>query len=173
MDLLSLEKYKKEKAFKMYVVENKDSFYRIAYTYVKNQDDALDIVQESICKGLDKIKSLKDVDSIKPWFYKLLINTSIDYIRKNKKYIQGIEEIAINSFVEHEIDVDIDIQVALDSLPKDSKSIIILRYFEDMKISDIATVLGENENTIKTRLYKSLKLLKAKINITVEGEDYE
>lgn len=173
MDLLSLEKYKKEKVFKMYVVENKDLFYRIAYTYVKNQDDALDIVQESICKGLDKIKSLKDVDSIKPWFYKLLINTSIDYIRKNKKYIQGIEEIAINSFAEHEIDVDIDIQMALDSLPKDSKSLIILRYFEDMKISDIANVLGENENTIKTRLYKTLKLLKVKINTTVEGEDYE
>lgn len=170
MNLLSLEKNKKERVFKQYVVENKDSFYRVAYTYVKNQDDALDVVQESICKGLDKIKSLKDIESIKTWFYRILINTAIDYIRKNKRYVQGGEEIAIYSYIEHDIDTEIDIQVALDNLSEKNKSVIILRYFEDMKISDIATVLGENENTVKTRLYKALKLLKVSINDSVEGE---
>ena len=170
MNLLSLEKNKKERVFKQYVVENKDSFYRVAYTYVKNQDDALDVVQESICKGLDKIKSLKDIESIKTWFYRILINTAIDYIRKNKRYVQGGEEIAIYSYIEHDIDTEIDIQVALDNLSEKNKSVIILRYFEDMKISDIATVLGENENTVKTRLYKALKLLKVSINDSIEGE---
>lgn len=173
MDLLSLEKSKKERVFKKYVVENKDSFYRIAYSYVKNQDDALDVVQESICKGLDKIRALKDIASIKPWFYRLLINTAIDYIRKNKRYVQGREEIVINSHIEHDVDVEIDIQVALDNLPEKNKLVIILRYFEDMKISDIAIVLGENENTVKTRLYKALKLLRVSINNNVEGESYE
>jgi len=50
-----------------------------------------------------------------------------------------------------------------ESLLDDYKTVIIFRYFEDMKIADIANVLGENINTIKTRLYKALKLLKIKI----------
>ena len=163
MKLLSSSKKIKEKTFKNYIVENKNSFYRIAYNYVKNQDDALDIVQESILKGLSKIDKLDNVDFIKPWFYRILINTSIDYIRKNKKYIQIQDELLMSGFMEDNIDTDIDIQNALDSLSNDYKTVIILRYFEDMKIADIANVLDENINTIKTRLYKALKLLKIKI----------
>lgn len=164
MNLIFLDKKKKEKTFTDYVIKNKNSFYKVAYTYVKNENDALDIVQESILKGLSKLKSLEDIAYIKPWFYKILINTSIDYIRKNRKYVNIEDESAIDSFIEHNIDLDIDIQKALDSLPELNKTIIILRYFEDMKISDIANILDQNENTIKTKLYRSLKLLKIQID---------
>lgn len=173
MNLLSLDKKKKEKTFKNYIIENQNIFYKIAYTYVKNNEDALDIVQESICKGLSKIKTLKDEELIKPWFYKILINTAIDYIRKNKKYTQEKGDIVSDNFVEHNIDIEIDIQKALDSLCEEDKTLVILRYFEDMKISDIATILDKNENTIKTRLYRALKLLKIQINNGLEGDNYE
>lgn len=173
MNLLSLDKKKKEKTFKNYIIENQNIFYKIAYTYVKNNEDALDIVQEAICKGLSKIKTLKDVELIKPWFYKILINTAIDYIRKNKKYTQEKREVVPDNFVEHNIEIEIDIQKALDSLCEEDKTLVILRYFEDMKISDIATILDKNENTIKTRLYRALKLLKIQINNGLEGENYE
>lgn len=163
MKLLSSSKKIKEKKLKNYIVENKNSFYRIAYSYVKNENDALDIVQESICKGLSKIDKLDNIDSIKPWFYRIIINTSIDYIRKNKKYIQIQDELSVSSFIEYDIDTEIDIQNALDNLSNDYKIVIMLRYFEDMKIADIANVLDENINTVKTRLYKALKLLKIKI----------
>ncbi len=164
MNLLSLDKKRKENTFKNYIIENQKTFYKIAYTYVKNNDDALDIVQEAICKGLSKIKTLKDVELIKPWFYKILINTSIDHIRKNKKYTQERGEVSADNIIDHNIDIEIDIQRALDSLCEEDKTLVILRYFEDMKISDIATILDKNENTIKTRLYKTLKLLKVQIN---------
>lgn len=173
MNLLSLDKKRKEKTFKNYIIENQNIFYKIAYTYVKNNEDALDIVQESICKGLSKINTLKDVELIKPWFYKILINTAIDYIRKNKKYTQEKRELVFDNFVEHNIDIEIDIQKALDSLCEEDKTLVILRYFEDMKISDIATILDKNENTIKTRLYRALKLLKIQINNGLEGDNYE
>lgn len=173
MNLLSLDKKRKENTFKNYIIENQNTFYKIAYTYVKNNDDALDIVQEAIYKGLSKIKALKDVNLIKPWFYKILINTAIDYIRKNKKYTQERGEVSANNIIDHNIDIEIDIERALDSLCEEDKTLIILRYFEDMKISDIAAVLEKNENTVKTRLYRILKLLKIQINNGVEGESYE
>ena len=65
MKLLSLGERKKEKELKKYIVDNKESLYRFAYSYVKNQDDALDIVHDSICKSLTKIDTLKDIDNIK------------------------------------------------------------------------------------------------------------
>ena len=163
MKLLSSNKKIKEAKVKDYIVNNQESFYKIAYSYVKNEDDALDIVHDAICKALYKIDSLKDIEVVKSWFYKILINSSIDYIRKNYKYISLTEEHEV-----HDRYHDIDLEKALDILPEDYRIIIVLRYFEDMKIEDIANVLSENINTVKTKLYKGLRRLRIKI----KTEDY-
>lgn len=170
MKLLSLSKNLKEKKLKDYIVENKESFYKIAYSYVKNEYDALDIVHDAICKALSKINTLKDIDNIKPWFYKILINTTTDYIRKNKKYIVVSDDILKDSKIEYDKYSDIDLQRAVDSLDEIYKTVIILRYFEDMKIEDIAKTLDQNVSTIKTRIYKALSKLKIKIDIKREDD---
>ena len=56
----------------------------------------------------------------------------------------------------------------IEKLPKEYLEIITLRYFEDMKLKDISEVIGVNENTVKTRLYKALKILKKEV-----GDEYE
>ncbi|WP_442952399.1 RNA polymerase sigma factor [Paraclostridium sp. AKS73] len=140
----------------------------MAYSYVKNQDDALDIVHDSICKALSKLDSLKDEEAIKPWFYKILINSSIDYIRKNSKYVTLEEELLFDERNSNDTYTDIDLQRALEKLPEEYRVIIVLRYFEDMKIDEIANVLSQNTNTIKTKLYTGLRRLKMKI----KTEDY-
>ncbi|OOP66754.1 RNA polymerase subunit sigma-70, partial [Heyndrickxia oleronia] len=63
-----------------FIIENKEDFYRLAYSYVKNSEDALDIVQESIKQALIAKDFLKDSKSIKSWFYKIFINTSLDFL---------------------------------------------------------------------------------------------
>ncbi|WP_373600999.1 sigma-70 family RNA polymerase sigma factor [Paraclostridium bifermentans] len=164
MKLLSSDKKIKEKKIKDYIVNNQESFYKIAYSYVKNEDDALDIVHDSICKALSKINSLNDIEVVKPWFYKILINSAIDYIRKNNKYITLNQDEFENEYISNDVYSDIDLLQALDKLPEEYKTIIILRYFEDMKIEDIAIVLSQNINTVKTKLYKGLRRLRIKIN---------
>ncbi len=168
MKLLSSNKKIKEKKVKDYIVNNQEGFYKVAYSYVKNQDDALDIVHDSICKALSKLDSLKDEDAIKPWFYKILINSSIDYIRKNSKYVTLEEELLSDEHNSNDTYTDIDLQRALEKLPEEYRVIIVLRYFEDMKIDEIANVLSQNTNTIKTKLYTGLRRLKIKI----KTEDY-
>ena len=76
----------KRKKVEKYLIENREYYYRLAYSYVKNEADSLDIIQESIIKALTSIESLKEIEKVKSWFYKIVIRTSIDYIRKNKKY---------------------------------------------------------------------------------------
>ena len=152
----SLKRTKVEK----YIIDNKDSFYRIAYSYTKNEEDALDVVQEAMYKALYSVENIKEVNYIKTWFYKILVRTSIDFIRKynNMTDIDLIDETG-----EYDKYTDLDLRRALEELPIEYKSIIILRFFEDLKIEEVAIILDENVNTVKTRLYTALKKLKLKI----------
>lgn len=160
-----MRRSKLEKYVENYIIEYKDSIYRLAYSYVKNNEDSLDIVQESIYKAFESIDTLREPKFIKTWFYRIVVNTSIDFIRKRKKEILVDEEFMLNNDIGH-IDTyrDIDLKRALDDLPEDYRIIIILRYFEDLKIKEISEVLGENINTVKTKLYKGLDKLKININ---------
>ena len=151
-----------------YIISNKEKYYRVAYSYVKNADDALDIMQESIYKAVAHVDSLQDINYINTWFYRIIVNTSIDFLRKQKKVIPVDNEV-LASFVSETNDEyeNFDLQKAMDDLPEKYKSVVVLRYFEDLKIEEIAEILNENINTIKTRLYKALKLLRIKM------DDYE
>ncbi|OGO77004.1 MAG: RNA polymerase subunit sigma-70 [Clostridiales bacterium GWB2_37_7] len=153
-----------EKQIADHVISNKESYYRLAFSYVRNVDDALDIVQESILKALSSMSSLKEPDYIRTWFYRIVVNTSLDFLRRQKKLVIVEDEI-LCSFDTGADDVYavLDLQSVLETLPDNYRSIIILRYFEDLKLEEIAEILSENISTIKTRLYKALKWLRIKI----------
>ncbi|GIN86386.1 RNA polymerase sigma factor SigV [Heyndrickxia sporothermodurans] len=150
------------------VTEHKEDFYRLAYSYVKNQEDALDIVQDSIHKGLMAIDAIKDPQSIKSWFYKIVVRTSLDFLRRQKKLVY-VDSQTMDTLNQGKVEVykNIDLQNALDELPIQYRTIIILRFFEYLKIDEIAEIVDENVNTVKTRLYRGLKLLRITFN---EGE---
>ncbi len=154
-----------EKKVTNYIIDNKEKYYRLAYSYVKNPDDTLDIVQESIYKALSSINRLKNPDYINTWFYRIVVNTSLDHLRKQKK-IDVVDEVTLENYSDgiHDNYQNVDLLRALDDLPVDYRSIIVLRYFEGLKIEEIANVLNENVNTIKTRLYAALKKLKIKLD---------
>ncbi|CDG36113.1 ECF subfamily RNA polymerase sigma-24 factor [Acetivibrio thermocellus BC1] len=148
-----------------YAVKHKENFYRLAYSYVKNADDALDIVQESVYKAISSMDSLKNPDYLKTWFYRIVVNTSLDFLRRQKRNVAVGEEI-LGSFDFGAVDSygDFDLQRALDNLPEKYRTIVVLRYFEDLKIDEIAEILNENVNTVKTRLYKSLEIPRVKLS---------
>lgn len=151
------------KVIENYIVQNKEAHYRVAFSYVKNKEDALDVIQESIYKALRSVGKLENSQYIKTWFYRILINTALDFIRKNKR-ISYVDDIDLNSNIKDDTYKNFDLQNALDNLPTKYKTVIILRYFEDLKITDIADILEENVNTIKTRLYSGLKKLRIELN---------
>jgi RNA polymerase sigma-70 factor (ECF subfamily) len=147
-----------------YILQNKEAYYRLAYSYVKNKEDALDIIQESILKALSSVDSLQNAAYIKTWFYRILVNTSMDVLRKKGKlsYVEDIT-LDLNSEVKEDTYENFDLQKAMDSLPLNYRLIISLRYFEDLKLEEVAQILGENLNTVKTRLYAGLKKLRIEL----------
>lgn len=148
-----------------YIKENEDKFYRIAFSYSKNEEAALDIVQESIVKSLNHINKLKNEEYVKTWFYRILINECLQYIKKNKRIIT-YESQEIENIIEWNDDISIngiDMYKYIQQLNKKLRTVIILRYFEDMKIEEIAKITKTNINTVKSRLYKALEILKKSI----------
>ncbi|WP_033445575.1 RNA polymerase sigma factor [Ornithinibacillus scapharcae] len=152
-----------------YVMQNKENFYRLAYSYVQNREDALDIVQDSIQKAITS-DTLKDSNALKSWFYKIVVHTSLDFLRRRKK-VTVLDDTTIQlHFPSHKDHYrDIDLEQALNQLPFQYRSVIVLRYFEDLKIEEVAEVLDLNINTVKTRIYKALKILREHI----EDIDFE
>jgi RNA polymerase sigma-70 factor (ECF subfamily) len=148
-----------------YVMKYQDSHYRLAYSIVKDPYDAQDVVQESITKAFSSKKSLKEPDYIKTWFYRIEVNTALDFLRKRNKTVPSDEEmLAGQDSGEYDEYPNFDLQKALDELPVNYRSVVVLRYFEDLKIEEVAEVLNENVNTVKTRLYKALQKLRITMN---------
>ena len=157
---------KKKDALREYVEGNQAAFYRLAFSYTKNSEAALDVVQEAILKAIDKIGSLREPAYLKTWFYRILVNESLTYLRGNQKLAlvgDFSPECAVPDNCEN-IAEAIDTYNAVQALEPKIRTVIILRYFEDMTLEEIARVTGANVNTVKSRLYKGLELLKISIS---------
>jgi RNA polymerase sigma-70 factor, ECF subfamily len=156
----------KEQALVQLITENKENFYRLAFSYVKNKDDALDVVQESIQKALLTVGNLKDDQKLKSWFYRIVVNKSLDFLRKHRR-VNVMDDATLEFFSNgnHDVYQDIDLERCLDNLPEKYRTVIVLRYFEDLKIEEIAEIVKENQNTIKTRLYRALSMLRIQMGI--------
>ena len=145
------------------LIDQYERFYRLAYSYVHNEADALDVVQESACKAITQCKNLKDTEKLLPWLCRIVVNTSLDLLRSQVKE-QPTEELPETATVDKY--EEFDLKEALNRLEPKNCTIIILRYFEDIKIEDIALVVDENVNTVKARLYRSLKKLRVQLDGT-------
>ncbi|GAU76014.1 RNA polymerase sigma factor [Fusibacter sp. 3D3] len=154
---------------KAYILGDQNHFYRLAYSYTKNSDDAADVVQEAICKAIEKVHTLQNEAYVKTWFYRIVINESLNYLRKNNKYShkEGVLENA--SYEDKDVAETFTLFNAVSELEPKLRTVIILRYYEDLKLSEIAKVTDSNLNTVKSRLYKALDLLK----ITIGSDDIE
>jgi RNA polymerase sigma-70 factor (ECF subfamily) len=132
---------------------------------VKNKDDALDIVQESVYKAYISYHEVKEIRYENTWLVRILINTSIDFLKKKSRvvaldmsYVENMRDSKSEN-----IHTKVIVEEALDKLNEKQKTVVILRYFEDMKLEDIASILDAPVSTVKTILYKAIKDMKVNL----------
>lgn len=151
------------------ILSSYEAMYRLAYSYVGNEDDAMDIVQESAYKAIKNAPSVTNPQYLKTWLWRIIINTSIDCLRKRQmeaSFYEAEEPAAEDRYT------DFDTLEALNILDERERSVIVLRFFEDRKLAEIAKILDLNVSTIKSILYRSLYKLKMKLqegDILYEG----
>lgn len=158
MSIKFLKSRNKERLFEDFIIEKQQILYKLAYSYVKNPSDAMDVIQESILKAYSNLSKLKDETTMEKWMKRIVINTAIDFIRKNSKLsVVDDEELVVLACREN---VDKDIKYAVDELDADLKTIIILKYFHGYSINEVAEILEMPVSKVKNRMHKALNLLR-------------
>lgn len=150
-------KQKMEDEAERMLIDNYDKYYRLAYSYVKNEQDALDIVQESVYRVIRDLDKLKERKYLSTWIYRIVINTAIDTLRKKKRETVSYEDIEIVHEDQYKEEDPLEI---LNVLEDKDRALVILKYLEDWKLEEISEALDMNISTVKSRLYRALKKLK-------------
>ncbi len=147
-----------------YILDDQDRFYRVAYSYTRHQEDALDAVQSAVCKALEAHERIKNADAIRTWFYKILINECLTVLKKRGRVVLTADTAKQEeAYYEKGYEQGGDIEQELEKLAMDVKVIIKIRFFEEMSLKEISSITGYNLNTVKSKLYRGLKLLKENI----------
>lgn len=151
------------KAFENYITQNVDGVYRFAYTYMRSREEAEDVVNDSVVKALKAVGSLRDPKQVSSWFLKIVANTALTRLRQSKRETVLDPTLIEDTPVHDDSLADLTFEQMLNVLDPHSRAILSLRFFEDRPLDEIAVILDENLNTVKTRLYRALKVLRVEM----------
>lgn len=137
---------------------------------VKNQPDALNVVQETAYRSFKSIKNLNEPKYFKTWLIRITISCSLDLLQKQKKVIQLKPESTEN--LTSKVNGDIDLKVALndliEELEADEKGVVLLRFYQGLTFKEISETLDIPLGSAKTILYRAV----GKLRENVEGVDF-
>lgn len=148
-----------EAFFKRLYVEHR-KMYAIAFSYLRTETDALEVVQEASCRAWMKRKKLKDEEAFTSWMIRITINCCMDELRR-KKRVFPTEKLAEAAAQEMKSNDRIDLERAMNRIKPKYRHVITLKYYHDMTVIEIAKVLKKPEGTIKTWLREGLKQLRS------------
>lgn len=149
-------------AFEQLIKQHYKQIYRTAFLYVHNQEDALDIVQESTYQALISIHTLKNPEYFMTWFTKIIIRCSGQLLAKRKTVVPLTEDI-LSSFKSNKDYINEDSLLLMDAIGKlkeGYRTTIILFYYYDYSIKTISEMMDIPEGTVKTYLSRGKVALK-------------
>ncbi|WP_294375257.1 RNA polymerase sigma factor [uncultured Clostridium sp.] len=146
----------------------KNEAYKYSYLITGKEDLSEDIVQEAFVQCYTNIKNLKNIEQFKSWFFKILTRLAWKYSNKEKKAVpvDDIFEKAdsnkldeyVNEYIRKEQSDMLHSEI--EKLDVKQKTVIILYYFNELTIKEIAHVMGCFEGTVKSRLHSARRKLK-------------
>jgi RNA polymerase sigma-70 factor (TIGR02954 family) len=145
----------------------KIELYKTALSFLRNEEEALDAVQEVTYRAYKNRKKLKEPIFFKTWLIRIMINYCNDQLKRQKRVVHN-EEMILLQGVTHNQTV-MELKDAMQDLDDRSREILTLKYFHDLKIKEIAETLQCPEGTVKTWLNKALKALRE--NLEGNGGD--
>lgn len=144
-----------------------DEIYSFLCRKLSNSTEAEDITQIVFIKFVNNIHTYNERGKLKNYLFKLAVNASNDYYRKNLKYklseykLEDVcsDEVALDELV-HKKEIANKVKEGLDKLPLYQKDVIIMRFYHDLKFQDIAKIMKSNISSTKSRYQQGIKKLK-------------
>ncbi|MBN2511107.1 MAG: sigma-70 family RNA polymerase sigma factor [Spirochaetales bacterium] len=163
------------KAFGLLVNAYSKRIYHAAYGFLRNMDDATDIVQEVFLRAFKNIATFDVSRPMYPWLYRITKNLCLNKIQHKESRNTGLPEWELkgNSPTPEELTLrtydEEHLSSALKSLPDNYREILELKHFQDCSYQDIADILGIPIGTVMSRLFNARK----KLRKVLEEDDYE
>ena len=154
-------------AYGRLIVLYQEYLYKIAFLYMKNEQDALDLVGSTILKGFQNIRTLKKPEWFKTWLTRILINTAKDELKKIIYYDEIDENRLSHRYKAVSLEEQLDLNSAIERLPEKYRMVIVLKYFSELSVREIAYIMSAPEGTIKAYLSRARDELKKTLK-----EDY-
>lgn len=150
-------------AFGKLILMHQEYLYRLAYLYTKNEQDALDAVQECAMRAMISMDKLREPEYFKTWITRILLN-SVYVAQKKHKNHSPYEEYS-GAVPEQPVSIEekADLYDAIDLLPSNYKTVVILQYFQGMKVKEIAQVMNLPVGSVKAYLSRAREALKKQL----------
>lgn len=136
-----------------------NAMYALAYSILKNDNDACDVIGEAIIKAYQNINLLKDKAAFKSWILKIVHNSAVEFIRKNANIVSLDEFEFIEESHESSILTSYSLKEAIERLNQPYRTVIVLFYYEDFSIAEISNITGASVINVKKRLSRARKQL--------------
>jgi len=176
---LTKKEIKKQQNFNEEILPHLDALYNFGLRLTTDPNDAEDLVQDTIVKAFRFFSSYEKGTNAKAWLFRILKNSYINNYRKKSKKPQEVDYDEVASFYEsiraertnssdledkmfREL-IDDDLSNALDSIPEDFRTVVLLCDVEDFTYEEIANMLDVPIGTIRSRLHRGRNLLKAQL----------
>lgn len=163
MNELLVRKAKKgdRESFGQLIMELKDQAYRMAFCYLRDEEDSMDAVCDAVEKTFKNIGKLRDDQYFTTWFMSIVINQCKQQLRKRKQMVSH-SEVAIENATEPQgsDEIKMDLERYLRQLPELDRLLIYMKYYMGYTLEEIAGITELACGTVKTRIYGNLKRLR-------------
>lgn len=186
---LTKEEVQKQEDFEEEIIPHLDAMYNFALRLTSDPSDAEDLVQDTIVKAFRFFSSYEKGTNAKAWLFRILKNSYINNYRKKSKQPNQVDYDEVSTFYEtiraertdtSDLEdkmfrdlVDDDISQALEELPEDFRTVVLLCDVEGFTYEEIANMLDVPIGTIRSRLHRGRNLLKAQLKDYAEKRGYQ
>ena len=151
------------------LLEKKQMYYRLAYSLLGNEADALDAISQTTLQIVEKIHTLRDRNAFSAWSRKILVNVCREFWRKNPKNLPMEEALIKEDEDGLALEDVLIIREYISQLPDIHREVIYLRYYLDYEYKDIAGILEIPEGTVKSRLNRAMENLRQQLGGALHG----
>jgi len=174
-----LEKLDKDKVFVEELLPHADALHTFAYHHTYDETDASDLVQDTYLKAYKFIDKYEQGSNAKAWLFKILRNSYINQHRKRKRRPRQVDFEDVNTYRDSDNEKGLgyfdlreeifdemlgdEVSMAMEQLPEDFKTVIILCDIEDFSYEEISKIIDIPIGTVRSRLYRARNALKEKL----------
>lgn len=140
------------------IVEFQADMYRFAYSVLKSSDQCEDAVHNAILKAHDNLHQLKNEDAFRAWMFRIIRNECLAIVKKQKRFVQLDTETSLPETGAAEERIDVGRAVL--QLSRKYREVIVLYYYYEYSLDEIARILRISQGTVKSRMARARKALR-------------